>query len=254
MTIFALRIMAASTALLSVALLVGCGGGGSGSTASGASGSSTPPASTSYPIKQAMHAMYANGYQKTYTVTGTATVSGQVFPFSGSLQISQTLVNANATFNGQAAIEDAMSGTGTVTVEAQTVNLGNLIQSNVYQTADNTVLGTTTPNSYCIEQGGSGYPTTAVIGQSGTVSSFACYTDSTKATSLGTQTVAYSVAAGSSATTAIVTLTFTQFNAANQQTYSQQVNYSVDTSANISAQSLVYNINVGGIQVSFTAQ
>jgi hypothetical protein len=251
MTLFALRSSVAATALVSVTLLAGCGGG---SGSSGSTTNNTPPAATKFPIQQAMHNMYANGYQKTYTVTGTAVDNGQTFPFSGTLQVSETLVNANATFNGQAAIEDVMNGSGSVTIAGQTFDLSSFVQTDIYQTANNTVLGVTTPTSYCINQGGNGYPTTAVVGASGVVSSVACFTDSSKTTTLGTENINYAVTAGSSATSAIVTLTFTVTSPSNQQPLVYQANYSVDTSANINAQSMVYNINVNGVQVNFTAQ
>jgi len=254
MALFALRSSVAATAFISVALLAGCGGGGSNGGSSSSGSGTTPPAAATFPIQQAMHNMYANGYQKTYTVTGTAIDQGQSFPFSGTLLVSETLVNPNAIFNGQAAIEDAMNGSGSVTIAGQTFDLSGFVQSNIYQTSNDTVLGITTPTSYCINQGGNGYPTSAVVGASGLVSSVACFTDSTKTTSLGTETVNYNVTAGSSATTAVVTLTFTVTSAANQQPLVYQANYSVDTSANISAQSMVYNINVNGVQVSFTAK
>jgi hypothetical protein len=251
MTFVALRLTTTATALLSIVLLAGCGGGGSSAPVMN---STPPPSSASFPIQQAMHKMYATGYQKNYTINGTASMSGQTYPISGALQIAETLVNANATFNGQAAIEDAMIGSGTITIENLPFNLGNFIHSNIYLDANNSVLGVTTPNSYCVNQSGSGYPTTAIIGQSGTVSFVACYTDSSKSTTMGSETISFAVTAGPSATTAVVTLTFTQTNAAGQQAFSYQASYSVDTSANITAQSLVYSIDINGVQVSFTAK
>jgi len=258
MTLFGLRSSVVATASISVAcvvsvmLLAGCGGG-SGSSGSAAS-NMPPPAATTFPVQQAMHNMYANGYQKTYTVTGTATDNGQTIPFNGTLQITETLLNANAIFNGQPAIEDAMNGSGSVAIGGQTISLANFVQTDIYQTANNTVLGVTTPTSYCINQGGNGYPTTAVVGASGLVSSVACFSDSTKTTAIGTENINYSVTAGASATSATVTLTFTLTSPSNQQPMVYQANYSIDTSANINAQSLMYNININGVQINFTAQ
>lgn len=234
------------TALLSAALLTGCGGG---------SGSATPPSSTTtaFPIQKAMSNMYTSGFTKTSSVTGTATVKGISYPFTGSLQVNETLANANATFNGQAAQEESVSATGTVTINGQTINIGSVAQYNLYQTSTNIVLGITTPNSYCIVQSSSGYPTSATVGQSGTVATVSCYADSTKTTLTGSETINFAVTAGTSSSTATVTLTFANYDPAGQEIASIQANYSVDTSGNFNVLSSTYNVTIGGVQVNFTA-
>lgn len=235
-----------AAAFLSAALLAGCGGGGGGT----ADTSTT----ATFPIQKAVSNIYAKGYQKAFSVTGTATANGISIPFSGSLQVSESLVNANTTFNGQPAQEEAVSATGTVTIGGQTFDLANFAQSDLYLSPSNAVLGVTTPNSYCVAQTSGQYPASATVGESGTIGAVSCYTDSTKATLTGSGTLSYAVTAGTSAGTATVTLTSATFNPANQQVGSTQVSYIVDTSGNFTVASSVYNVSANGVQITFTAQ
>lgn len=238
-----------SAAFLSLTvLLTGCGGGGGGDSTV----ATTVPAGTTFPLQKALVNLYTTGYQKTVSVSGTGSANGTQYPITGSVLYTESPANVGVTFAGQAALQKTISIMGTLTVNNQTSNLATTAQN--YLTTNYNALGITSPTSYCVANTSGQYPATVTIGQTGSVVTYACYTNSTKATPTGTDTVSYVISAGTSSTTATVSSIEVLVNTANQQIASTRTNYLIDTSGGISFNSVSVNLTISGVQVDFTGQ
>jgi hypothetical protein len=239
-------------AALGSALLAACGGGGGGG-GSASTGGVTPPAGTTFPLATAVANLDTHGYQKNATVSGTASYAGNQYPVTGSATLTES-PGGQTTFDAQSALQMNATVTATLTADGQTVNLASSDQG--YSTLNDDPIGYSETGTYCVASVGSSFPETVQVGQTGTVVTYACYSDSTKSVPTGTETLSYVISAANSATTATATLIETMVNTANQTTFNAQSNYLIDTSGDFSLVSIVDEETVSGVllNITFTAQ
>jgi len=230
-------------AFATTTLLAACGGGGGGSTAQAVAG-------TTFPVQAAIAKLYATGFQKTLTVSGTVTDStGTQYPVSGTETITQSPAGAT-TFNGQTAYASTSTVTGSIIVNGQTLPLASTAQ--VYLSTSYSPLGETSATRTCIAQTPSSSPTTVTIGQTGSVVTYACSSTSSPPSPIGTESISFVVTPGNSATTATFSSLFKTINLAGQITDTEQDNYLIDTAGNMS---LISATDLGGnVNLTLTAQ
>ncbi|MBW4047298.1 MAG: hypothetical protein HIU89_04995 [Proteobacteria bacterium] len=208
----ALLIMALSASLSA------CGGGGGAGT------------TLSFPLQTAVVNLYSTGYQKTAVVSGTALISGLSIPVSGAVTLTRTPAANPTTFEGQDALVATTSVAGSITVGSQTLSMDSSTQG--YLSPTYAPLGYAGNGQYCVATTASSYPSTVTIGQTGPIVSYNCYTDSTKTTPTGSESLSFAVAPGPSNSTATVSLIDTFVDFSNVQLFRAQDNYVVDTAGN----------------------
>jgi hypothetical protein len=180
--------------LFASAVLSSCGGGGD----------SPPPPPASVPLSQAVKNLQTNGLQKTLAVSGTVSNGTQTVNVVGTLLWSVSGFKTSTTFEGQSALSSTETLNGTLTGNGQTIPLASTQQS--FVTASYAPLGYSAPSSYCVATSTTPLPVAASVGTTGTYAIYTCYSDSTKATQTGTQTISYNVSAGTTSTNLTATL------------------------------------------------
>ena len=236
----ALLIMALSTSLSA------CGGGGGGGT------------TLSFPLQTAVVNLYSTGYQKTAVVSGTALVSGLSIPVSGTVTLTLTPAVNPTIFEGQDALISTTSVVGSITVSSQTLSIDSSTQG--YLSPTYAPLGYAGNAQYCVAAAAGSYPLTVTIGQTGPIVSYNCYTDSTKMTPTGSESLSFAVAPGPSLSTATVSLIDTSFDLSNVQVSRAQDTYIIDTAGNYTfvsesgEQTLVVNGTPVTVNLTITPQ
>ena len=209
----ALLIMALS------AILSACGGGGGG-------GETT----LSFPLQTAVANLYSTGYLKTAVVSGTALVSGVQYPVSGAVTLILTPAANPTIFEGQNALVATTSVVGSITVIGQTLSISSSSQG--YLSPAYEPLGYAGNGQYCVAPAPGWYPTTVIVGQTGPVVSYNCYTDSTMTMPTGSESLSFAVGPGPTLSTATVSLIDTFVDLSNVQVSRAQDNYVIDTGGN----------------------
>lgn len=203
--------------------LSACGGGG-GSTSN--TTNSTTPVATSFPVQQALAYAVTHGLQSQLTITGTASSAGTTYPVTGTL--TYTLGAAvNATFNGATALQSTETITGTVSANGQSQPLS--ISSPLYLNAQYTPIGSNDAGDYCVASSTTGYPATAVSGQTGEIAAFNCYSDSTKQTLINTQKITYVTTAGNDSNSLNFQMLSNVYDTANKPQSSVITTYTIST-------------------------
>ena len=208
-------------ALLIIALsasLSACGGGGGGET------------SLSFPLQTAVANLYSTGYQKTAVVSGTALVSGVQYPVSGTVTLALTPAATPTIFEGQTALIATTSVVGSITVIGQTISISSTAQG--YLSPAYEPLGYAGNGQYCVAPVPGSYPSTVTVGQTGPIVSYNCYTDSSKTTPTGSESLSFAVGPGPTSSTATVSVIDTFFDLSNVQVSRAQDNYVIDTAGN----------------------
>jgi hypothetical protein len=195
-----------ASVLVAIGVLPGCGGGGSSDPA--------VTSVTSFPLQAAYKALVAAGYSANYTVSGTCTGTAN----------TTTATPVTGTFEGSAAL--AVTSTLTASFTNCTPASLALPGQNFYDSNYN-LLGTVTSNAYAkFVTPMAPIPALVKAGDTGLLGSETVYTDSTKAVSAGKVDLSY-VVATDTATTAMVTLILTSYNASSQPLLTQQVKYRI---------------------------
>ncbi len=245
------------TTLLCGFLVTACGGSTGGGT-----GAPTSGAAATFPLSTALSSLRMTGFQKTLSVSGTATsVSNGTQLLTGSLDITETAADAGSIFENQAARQVTETLTGAFNINNASNNFSGKNQN--FLSANNLLLGTSSLTSYCVASTPGKYPETIIIGQAQLVVSYDCYTDKTKTPpSIGTGKVSFVVTAGSSPMTATFSTIEAFTDPSGLQISYLQKNFLVDTSGTISFISLSYLGSLGSntagavndMQLSFKAQ
>ncbi|TAM52164.1 MAG: hypothetical protein EPN61_01025 [Burkholderiaceae bacterium] len=221
--------------LLSGLIVAACGGGGS-------SGGSGTGAATTFPLSTALANLYASGFQKTLTVTGTATsISNNTsYPFTAPLTVSEGPASAG-TFQNQPARQIAVSLAGTFNVNGSPGAFSSTTQD--FLSPGNLLLGTTTStstsSSRCVANTPGQYPDTVTVGLTQSVVTYVCVDTSTNA-SIGTGKLDFIVSAGNSPGTAIFSTLERFLDTNGNLAQFTQKNYLITTSGTISLQSLSF--------------
>lgn len=218
---------------------------------------------TSFPLAQAIQTLQATGYPAvTGSASGTATSGGVPQAVTGTYTVLDLAASAGATFGGTAALEQSASIQSIVGVVTPTINVGN---TNItYFTTTGTPLGQTSTGEYCVISSSTPYPATVVVGDTGTVAIYNCYTDNTMTTPNGTATTGFSITAAVASTTSSTTSTTTPtsvtytaisavLNAQSQLVDQYQISYEMNTSGMLTFQSLAIKQNQGGVLYEVTS-
>jgi hypothetical protein len=188
--------------LLSSIVLVACGGGGGGSAPAPG-----PVASTStFLLKQA----YANDFNDTlpYSYAISGTISGANIAGNGTT--TQSAVS-NTTFESVAALQKSRTSSGNVvaTGPGGTVNIPLApTTETLFLSPTFNLLGYTGSSAYTVAAAPVLIPTTAMVGNSGTIGNFNSYATSAKLGVPATNVVTWALEADT-ATTALMKLTQT---------------------------------------------
>lgn len=227
----------------STVLLSACGGGGS---------SSNDPVnpSKSFALAAPVKQTHSGVLQKSGAITGTATYQGQTLTLSGTMSLSSTAATIPTQFNGQPALQGGLNMIGSLTINGQTTPFSST--SNYYETSAGIPLGTSSSGDYCVVSNYAAPPANASIGSSGQVMNLTCYTDSSKQVATGTQVESYTLSAGPTADTALLSVTDTEFNTANQQVSLTQIDFLIDANGNATLQQVKSSGVLDGVSVAFT--
>jgi len=169
------------------ALVAACGGGGDGAR------SGPPAAALSIPLATAL-ANYVNQTRSTpFSVSGTASASGQSANVTGSGTLSES--TSAATFEGAPALRKTVAITGTVTASAAGANASAPLSStaDAFFDASNKPLGASGAGGYCVTTSHVPLPASAPVGSTGTWYSQDCFANSARLAKLGSVTVTYAV-------------------------------------------------------------
>ena len=231
------RARRAGLGLLSSLLLASCGGGG---------GSTLPPAGTSFPLQSAMSALLTAGSTRTATISGSALYQGVSVPISGSVTLSITPLSLSPVlFNAQNAVYATFGVNGTVTVASQSLSVSSSQQT--YFTTTLQPLGYTSSGAYCVAATPGSYPATVQLGDSGAVVNYTCYSDSTMAVPIGTESLSYKVGPGTSSTNVTVSLTDTATTSSGQTSSSETDNYLLSTAGALALSSASLTMTDSGV-------
>ena len=226
-------------------MLAACGGGGG----SAGTGNTALPAAGSFPVQTALTYAFTHGLQKNFNVTGAAASGSNTLPITGSLTFSSGTA-IGTTFNGATAQQVTQTLTGSLSIAGQSVPLSST--SDVLLNASYAELGSTGSgagsNDYCVVTSGGAFPATVSAGQTGSISTYACYTDSGKTAPTGSVTETYVARAGSAANTLDLQIIDTVYDTSNKQVDTQSTTYNV-TSAGVPS---VTQVNVEGTQNGVT--
>ena len=169
-------------------LLLGCGGGGGGSgDAPSPSPSPLPAAGDTYQVWRAWVNSVDEAASRSFA--GEGIVNGLRVTASGS---QATAPLENGTFEGRSALAKTTALAGTITVEGQTFPLTGL--ATFFYDANYLPLGIVN-DEYVVVTGTPSFPQTAKAGDTGVLYTYGRYPSSAKASSLGSGTVSYELAA-----------------------------------------------------------
>lgn len=181
-----------------------------------------------------MVALETSGFQKTASVSGSASLSGVTYPISGSVTLTLAPIGAQTVFNGQSALLSSSSYSGSVTVDGQTLALNETQQA--YLSTSFAPLGYVTSTAYCVAPVPGVVPATVVLGDSGTVVTYDCYSDATLSTPTGSESLSYTVDPGVSSSTVTVALHTSMTDASGQQIAVEEDDYLLDTAGVLALQ------------------
>jgi hypothetical protein len=211
-----------------------------------------------------MAKLYAAGFQKNVTISGTLTSTSGTNPVSGSAIYARYAALAT-TFNGQSAYATTRTINTTITTEnGQAIQPISLtFQRTTFLSATYAPAGSEVANGVCLPQTPSTYPTTVTLGQNGAavsaaVVTYACVSTASPTVPLGTESISFKLAPGNSANTATLTIFDNWFDTSGAASGSRQTTYSIDTAGNMSFLSESgnsWNTTTGVLgNLTFTAQ
>ena len=197
--------------LFSIAVAA-CGGGGGSAAPSG------PVTSTSsFPVKSTFTSLVANGYSKTFTISGDC---------SGTGSKTAAAATTSATFEGVAGF----SAVGTLTTSSATPCAASSATSfTSYYDTNYLPLGFNSVGvNYGVYLTPPVIPTSVMVGNTGIIGTVTLYTDSTKTVGNGRMDVSY-VIEPDTASTAIVNLIGKVYNATPALIATEQGRYRIAT-------------------------
>jgi hypothetical protein len=224
-----------ATAVLS--LLSACGGGGGGEA--------VPVASTStFNLQAAYKSYYATSASYKFNITGTYGAN----PISGSGSAVVGTVSSG-TFEGQSALQQTTTITGSFIANNQTIPLA--ASSISWLDTNYMPRGVSGGSEYIVVDSSGILPIAAKINDTGSFFTAKRYTTSAKTTLLGTRTVTYVVEADSG-TTALVTLIYVDKNNAGTMTSTATSQYRITTANTFTKIKETLVDNVTGISLILT--
>lgn len=234
-----------------VSLLAACGGGGGTAGA----GDTALPAAGTFPIQTALAYAFTHGLQKTLNVTGAAASGTNTLPITGSVTFSSGTA-ISTTFNNATAQQVTQTLVGSLSIAGQSAPLSST--SYLQLNASYVELGSTGSgagsNDYCVVTSGGTFPAAVSAGQAGSISTFACYTDSSKAVSTGSVTETYVARAGNAANTLDFQLIDSVYDTANKLTSTQSTTYNVSSAGVPSVTQINVQASESGVAVTITGQ
>ena len=193
------------------ALFSACGGGGSDSTPA-----TGPVTSTlSFPLKSAYSTLVANGYTKSYDVSGSCK------GFASEITAPAT---GGQTFEG---VTVPWSTALTLTISLTTCTPPSITATvTAYYDNDYTPLGFSSNGVHSVYLPTPSIPPSIMVGDTGTIGTATNFTDSSKITRAGKTVVSY-VVEPDTASTAIVNLIFKTFDTSDNLTSTEQDRYRI---------------------------
>lgn len=242
-----LRFSKVISAACVAAFLAGCGGGGG---SDGSSDTGTTPATTSFPVQQALTYANANGLQKTLNVTGTANNGGTIYPVTGTLTFTKSAATGT-TFNNVTAFASTATIVGTLTLNGQSVPFNS--SGTDYLNMSYAPIGSAATGAYCVATAPGVYPASATAGETGAVVTYNCYTDSTESTPSGAITQNYVTTAGTN-NTLNVTFSTNRYSTTNAVLATAQATYNITSAGVPTLTKYAEAATASGVTLSITAQ
>jgi hypothetical protein len=214
---------------LLIGLLVACGGGGGGTTAPTPTGPIT--STSSFPLRQGINKLTANGEVLSMTATGTSTTQMTDGNCSGNLLSTSAPVVGSATFQGQPALSAAFA----ISISFTNCTPASLAESGTYYYDSNYApLGSINASSGKMNlwQPAPNIPTTVRVGDVVIVGTEKYFTNTSATVSDGRSENTLMVEADTS-TTAILNKIVKIYNAAGQLTSTTQERSRIDTTGAI---------------------
>ncbi|MBP0623932.1 hypothetical protein [Cupriavidus consociatus] len=216
--------------------LAGCGGGGDDNDSNEAA--STPVQPLTVPLSTAMAGLAANGLTANFSISGTV----ENVPVSGSGTLTATPFVATF-LNNTSVLRTTETLSGTLVANGNSVPFSNT----------RTVFRNTVTYAVMVIDEGDAFvvfadhtiPPTVKAGDSGPLASATIYSDSTRATKVGTLSESYSVATDTG-NSLLLTLLDTVFDNGNARIAEDETTFRIDTSGNISfvsSKSMVFDSN-----------
>lgn len=226
--------------VLPIALsLVACGGGGE---------EISPPVASpaNFPLSLVAEALIKEHASFAVRIEGTVTQGRQSIPLTGTGTYSVS--NTTSTFEGAPSIRRSSTTTGTIGASGISIPVADTGAD--YFGVDFKPLGRVASGAYCVYTNQTHIPAAATIGQSGTWYSGTCYTNSTKASRLGTTEVSY-VLEADTASTATLKLIY-KITGTGGQAASSTSAYRITTSGGYTRVSESASVTEGGMFINLT--
>jgi hypothetical protein len=199
------------------ALLTACGGGGS------APATGPVSSSQSFPLKSAYSALIANGYTKSYDVSGSC---------KGFASETTAAPTTGQTFNGVPALSTALTLTiNLTTCPSVTATVNAYYDSNFTPLGFSSVNGSS--SAYSVYLPPLNIPAMVMVGNTGTIGTATNFTDSSKVALTGQTVFSYAVEPDT-ASSAIVNLIFTTRDTAGNLTSTEQDRYRISATGALS--------------------
>lgn len=216
----------------------------------GCGGSSSPPPSTivtstlSFSLAQAIANFAANN--ESYPSTLGGTYQGVNGNGSGTATFNAATAT---TFEGQQAFARVTTISGTISNGTSSASYAG--SGTDYYTTDYELLGFAGTDDYCVFQSTADFPASIKVGDTATLPTANCYSDSTKTVSVGTATLSYVVKADT-ANSAFVDLTENTYNLSGALEASTQSTYRIDEAGTLSPVSIAITDNSTTPGAAFT--
>lgn len=143
----------------------------------------------SVPLAQPLRNLPGGGFQKTFSVTGRLYPGAQSVPVTGSVRFAVSGFHSATLFNGREALSSTTTINGTLEADGRTIPIA--IERQSFVTNDYAPLGSESPGQYCVVTSWTQLPVSIEFDATVPYNKSACYTDSTRATPIGTGTMGY---------------------------------------------------------------
>lgn len=222
--------------LASIFVLFGCGGGGGGGTAATTTTTGPVASTLSFPLRQAVNTLTANGESVTLTAIGTSATQATDGLCSGSYTFTSSPATTATTFRGQSAMSSNSASTISFT---NCTPSSNAESSTNYYDTNYVFLGDVNASSGKMDlwQTAPNVPTTVRVNDVFIVGTENSFTNTSGTVSDGRSDMTVVVEADSS-TTAIINQIRKSYNAAGQLTSTVQGRSRIDAAGTLTRVSI----------------
>lgn len=211
-----------SLPLVAAITLTACGGGGGDDSTSGNS--------TQFPFSTIAESIAKEARVYQLTISESVTEPGRTLKFNGSG--TYTIVSTTTSFEGATAIQKTATSGGSGTIDGRSSVIGFGDTTSSFYGPDFKLVGYIDAGSYCVAASQADLPSSVSVGQTGPLYNLNCYTNSSKATKIGSASASYALESAPSENSAFFKVTL-QTTGTQGQTRKTVTTYRVTSSAPI---------------------